>query len=248
MGRSVRGRGARVESFASPERVRWSSVEKSWAAAESIRARRRSLQPTRRKSCRTRPQGSCEAPAGARSTLCDGAMGYRRAGTVNVAPRPGLVIRYAYLWQAEYRRGRQEGAKDRPCAVVLVTTNRQGREVVTVLPVTHTPPSDPSEAVEIPARTKRRLGLDDERSWIVVTEANRFARPGPGLRPARSGNMRVSPTNCCQRTLQSCPPDGFAKARARGAANGVTQLDRAKVDDHDCGPASEFFWATIPIR
>jgi hypothetical protein len=36
------------------------------------------------------------------------------------SPRPGLVIRYAYLWQAKYRRGPEEGAKDRPCAVVLV--------------------------------------------------------------------------------------------------------------------------------
>jgi hypothetical protein len=105
------------------------------------------------------------------------------------SPRAGLVIRYAYLWQAEHRRGQEEGSKDRPCAVVLVTTNRQGREVVTVLPVTHTPPSDQSDAVEIPAQTKRRLGLDHERSWIVVTEANRFAWPGPDLRPARSGDM-----------------------------------------------------------
>jgi hypothetical protein len=79
--------------------------------------------------------------------------------------------------------------KDRPCAVVLVAMNRQGHEVVTVLPITHTPPSDPGDAVEIPAQTKRRLGLDNERSWIVVTEANRFVWPGPDLRPARSADM-----------------------------------------------------------
>jgi hypothetical protein len=28
----------------------------------------------------------------------------------------------------------------------------------------------------------RRLGLDEERSWIVVTEANLFNWPGPDLR------------------------------------------------------------------
>jgi hypothetical protein len=35
-------------------------------------------------------------------------------------PRPGLVIRYSYLWESEARQGREEGVKDRPCAIVLV--------------------------------------------------------------------------------------------------------------------------------
>ncbi|MFC4594309.1 MULTISPECIES: hypothetical protein [Sphingobium] len=46
--------------------------------------------------------------------------------------------------------------------------------MVTVLPVTHTPPTDERLAVEIPTRTKARLGLDDARSWIILSEANRF--------------------------------------------------------------------------
>ena len=104
-------------------------------------------------------------------------------------PLPGLVIRYAYLWQAEHQRGQEEGVKDRPCAVILVTTDDEGDQVVTVLPVTHTPPSNPALAVEIPHPTKRRLGLDDERSWIVLTEANRFVWPGPDLRQAQPGDM-----------------------------------------------------------
>jgi hypothetical protein len=37
-------------------------------------------------------------------------------------------------------------------------------------------------AVEIPAATKARLGLDDARSWIILDEANRFEWPGPDLR------------------------------------------------------------------
>lgn len=104
------------------------------------------------------------------------------------APVPGLVVRYGYLWQAEHARGREEGAKDRPCAVVLVAASAAGEQVVTVLPVTHAPPSDPALAVEIPAATKRRLGLDDDRSWVVLTEANRFVWPGPDLRPSRPGD------------------------------------------------------------
>lgn len=100
----------------------------------------------------------------------------------------GLVIRYSYLWRAEYLRGQEEGSKDRPCAVMLVTAGEEGQEIVTVLPVTHTPPAEPAFAVEIPAATKARLGLDDDRSWVVLTEANRFAWPGPDLRPARPGD------------------------------------------------------------
>jgi mRNA-degrading endonuclease toxin of MazEF toxin-antitoxin module len=97
-------------------------------------------------------------------------------------PVPGLVIRYAYLWWREYERGREEGVKDRPCAVVMTATGSQGNTVVTVLPITHTPPSDAALAVEIPHVTKQRLGLDSARSWVLLTEANRFAWPGPDLR------------------------------------------------------------------
>ena len=99
-------------------------------------------------------------------------------------PAPGLPIRYAYLWRDEYRRGQEEGRKDRPCAVIVVTAGEGGR-VVTVLPITHTPPADMALAVEISAATKRRLRLDDARSWIVLSEANRFVWPGPDLRPTK---------------------------------------------------------------
>jgi hypothetical protein len=104
------------------------------------------------------------------------------------APIPGLVIRYSYLWRGEHLQGREEGVKDRPCAVLLAITDEAGDQKVIVLPVTHTPPNDAAHGVEIPAATKRRLGLDDDRSWIVVTEANRFTWPGPDLRLAISGD------------------------------------------------------------
>jgi hypothetical protein len=98
-------------------------------------------------------------------------------------PYAGLVIRYSYLWKREYEQGREEGMKDRPCALVLVVMDEDGEREVLVLPITHTPPANPIDAVEIPTETKRRLGLDAERSWIVITEANEFVWPGPDLRP-----------------------------------------------------------------
>jgi len=104
-------------------------------------------------------------------------------------PVPGLVLRYSYLWLEEHRKGQEEGVKDRPCAVILVTQESEGDRRVTVLPVTHSPPSNPALALEIPAATKTRLGLDTARSWIVLTEANQFVWPGPDLRPAVPGEM-----------------------------------------------------------
>lgn len=104
-------------------------------------------------------------------------------------PVAGLVIRYSYLWWDEHARGREEGTKDRPCAVVLVMTNHDDERVVTVLPISHAPPADLKLAVEIPAPVKQRLKLDVERSWVVLTEANRFIWPGPDLRPSKPGDL-----------------------------------------------------------
>ncbi len=39
-----------------------------------------------------------------------------------------------------------------------------GSPIVRGLPITHTPPLDPAEAIEIPAAVKPRLRLDRERS------------------------------------------------------------------------------------
>ena len=103
-------------------------------------------------------------------------------------PRPGLVIRYSYLWESEARLGREEGAKDRPCAIILVLLREGAHPIVRVLPVTHAPPVDPADALEIPQPTKQRLRLDSERSWVMLSEANDFIWPGPDLRPAVNGD------------------------------------------------------------
>lgn len=105
------------------------------------------------------------------------------------APVPGLVIRYSFCGARRPPGGAEEGSKDRPCAVVLVSEDQDGEKIVLVLPVTHSPPAEPDLAVEIPIETKRRLGLDDQRSWIIVTDANRFVWPGPDLRPGARGDV-----------------------------------------------------------
>jgi len=74
--------------------------------------------------------------------------------------------------------------------VILALQDDNNEQVVTVLPITHTPPKNSADAVEIPSVTKKRLGLDDERSWVVLTESNRFIWPGPDLRPVQVGRNR----------------------------------------------------------
>jgi len=104
-------------------------------------------------------------------------------------PEPGLIISYAYVWDHEARSGQEEGRKDRPCVITLVVERQQdGETLVTVLPVTHRPPKDVAAAVEIPRAVKRHLGLDDERSWVVVTEGDQFVWPGYDLRKLRGAD------------------------------------------------------------
>ncbi len=98
------------------------------------------------------------------------------------APVPGLVICYAYLWHDEYKAGAEEGRKDRPCAIVVATTDADGDTAVWVAPITHIKPDDP-HAVLLPQSVKRRLGLDDRPSWVVTDELNQFIWPGHDLRP-----------------------------------------------------------------
>jgi hypothetical protein len=97
-------------------------------------------------------------------------------------PVPGLVIRYSYLWHHEAAAGREEGTKDRPCAVTLAHHDMAGEIHLLVLPITHSQPSRRDEAVEIPLAVKQRLGLDEAPSWVICLEANRFIWPGPDLR------------------------------------------------------------------
>lgn len=100
-------------------------------------------------------------------------------------PKIGYVLRYSYLWHDQFLRAKQEGEKDRPC-VIIVATNRldaEGRTIVRVVPITHSRPVDLETAIELPPATKKRLGLDSERSWVILSEGNTFVWPGPDVRP-----------------------------------------------------------------
>ena len=105
------------------------------------------------------------------------------------SPSPGLVIRYSYLWRREHLKGHEEGTKDRPCAIIAALRDEaDGGTRVLVIPVTHSPPAAEDEAVELPQHVKSALGLDSERSWIVLSEWNDFIWPGPDVRRLPGGS------------------------------------------------------------
>ena len=135
-------------------------------------------------------------------------------------PAPGLVIRYSYLWHREFRAGIEEGTKDRPCTIVTaLRMSEDGAIRIVVLPVTHSSPADPASAIEIPFLTKVRLGLDSERSWVVLSEWNEFIWPGPDLRRVPgSGNDTVA--------YGFLPPKLFVEIRERFLA--LVQSRRAR--------------------
>jgi hypothetical protein len=138
-------------------------------------------------------------------------------------PAPGLVIRYSYLWRREHSAGQEEGLKDRPCAIIFALLDEDGELRVTVLPVTHVAPREQHMAVELPMATKRRLGLDDERSWIVLTEGNEFAWPGPDLRPIAGGGAESVALGFLPPKLFSLVRDQFLALHRRRKAAVVTR-------------------------
>jgi hypothetical protein len=66
-----------------------------------------------------------------------------------------------------------------------------GDDHVVVLPITHQQPADPNIAIELPARDKHRLNLDDEPSWIICDEYNQFAWPSTHVLPAAKGRQAL---------------------------------------------------------
>jgi hypothetical protein len=95
---------------------------------------------------------------------------------------------------------------------------------VAVAPITHSPPHDPNVAVEIPLRVKEHLGLDSERSWVILEEVNIFTWPGFDLRPIKKGDSRVDygllPPKLFERLIAK-----FRELRDQGKVAGASRDD-----------------------
>ncbi|MBR0670532.1 hypothetical protein [Neoroseomonas soli] len=139
-------------------------------------------------------------------------------------PVIGDVIRYAYLWSHEHAAGREEGSKDRPAAVVALLRGENGRDEVVVFPITSTAPVEDGAGVEIPAATRARLGLQSEPCWVVVTEANVFAWPGPDLRRPDTGENDFV-YGSLPHALMATIRQAFAAWRARKGARTIRRTE-----------------------
>ncbi len=121
-------------------------------------------------------------------------------------PRPGLVFRYDYLWSREAAQGRDQG-KERPACVVAALDSSASPRFVVILPITHTPPDDRTVGIEIPAKVRQAIGLDDAPSWVIVSDHNVDEWPNGGLAPL-PGRLGVF-------SYGFIPPGLFAQVKAR---------------------------------
>ena len=97
-------------------------------------------------------------------------------------PQVGMVVSYCFLWPRQARKGLDVGEKNRPCLIMAVDTPKDGSpKKVFVAPITHTAPFQPEDSVQIPQETKRRIGLDHETSWLMLSDVNKFNWPGYDL-------------------------------------------------------------------
>ena len=142
-------------------------------------------------------------------------------------PESALVIRYSYLWNSEHVAGREEGIKDRPCAIVAaIKKDDDGQWQTLVLPVTHSAPTNPENAIEIPLETKKRLGLDGERSWVVLTEWNEFSWPGPDLRMVAGSDEKTVAYGYLPAKFFARVRTEFAEKAQKGAAKRIKRTEQ----------------------
>ena len=97
-------------------------------------------------------------------------------------PRPGLVVRYDYLWTREAAAGREQG-KERPTCLIAANDSLARPRFVVLLPITHTAPAGDTVGVELPPKVRQAIGLDDAPCWVVVSEHNVDEWPNAGLGP-----------------------------------------------------------------
>jgi hypothetical protein len=73
--------------------------------------------------------------------------------------------------------------RERTVRPVAASDSEARPRFVVLLPITHTPPDGDTIGIEIPAKVKQAIGLDDARSWVIVSEHNIDEWPNAGLSP-----------------------------------------------------------------
>lgn len=97
-------------------------------------------------------------------------------------PCVGLVICYDYLFESEKRKGREEGQKPRPSAVIVAPAG-QSENTVLICAITHTKPDDERDGVLISPADRRWMGLDNKPQWVITDECNLVDWDDAGIIP-----------------------------------------------------------------
>jgi hypothetical protein len=126
-------------------------------------------------------------------------------------PPVGHLIAYEYLWSSQ-NDSREDGAKTYPAAVVMARDDLAPVPLAYVLGVSHKPPKESERALEVPAKLKRHLGLDDKPTWIYTDQINVFSWPGPDLRPAEALSTTPGVRGGC--IIGPLPTDWFESVKA----------------------------------
>jgi hypothetical protein len=155
------------------------------------------------------------------------ATGSRDMAGTEARPRHSVFVSLDQGGTGRPRRGCEGPAVRHRAGVlgsdtIVAIDDAQDRMRVIVLPITHTAPQPPHEGIELLQPTKARLGLDGERSWIILSEGNDFIWPGPDLRPvAGQGSGSVAYGFLPPRLFQTVRDRFLARVRANRA--GLTQ-------------------------
>ena len=88
----------------------------------------------------------------------------------------------------EAAAGRDRG-KTRPARPVAATDPAVRPRYAVLLPITHTRPMGDTVGIEIPARVRQALGLDDAPRWAIVSEHNVDEWPNAGLSCGMKSNV-----------------------------------------------------------
>jgi hypothetical protein len=87
--------------------------------------------------------------------------------------RPGLVLRYPYLWARQAQAGETEGRKTRPVCLALTLGTDEGVTRLVLLAITSRPPGPDRNAVAVPDIERHRAGLAGHpAAWVIVDEYN----------------------------------------------------------------------------
>lgn len=95
-----------------------------------------------------------------------------------------MVLSYSFLWGREDDRRETSGRKDRPAAIVIIRGDLGPGKLVYVVPIRHSEPVEgDTSKIPLPRQIKERLGLDEEKSWVDLSEYNAFVWPGDYVYP-----------------------------------------------------------------